>query len=160
MGQLLVGAVIALVGFSANLNATELDREGERANVMTRAKDLPGTLVVRISDKTGVAEVAHVAQELKEEKLNVDLSFSAVKVGESYAASSLKVFGQKELDQERGQESWYFYWGYRGGYYYPSYWYAGYGYGYTPYYNYWWGGYSYYYYRPYYYYPYYRPCCW
>ncbi len=159
-GLLLVGSCLMTLNALAS---EELDHDKKMTNVQERVKSLPGTVVVRVQDGTGVIEIAQAKETLKPKALTNDLSFRAVKMDTAYAYS--KDGGSSplaELDQDRGQETWYFYVGYRGGFYYPSYWYAGYSYAYRPYYSYWYGGYAYSYYNYYNYYPpyYARPCCW
>jgi hypothetical protein len=167
MKHLSLIAIITAVSFALPLSAQqiekplklELDREEEMTNVWGKAKKLPATLVVRVAEGSNVVEVAHVNKSLNgEEVLSKKLTYVAVKEnGEEFSPTS-------ELDKDHGQESWYFYWGYAGAFFYPSYWYAGYAYAYTPYYGFRYGGYAYSYYRPYYYAPARRrapyPCCW
>jgi hypothetical protein len=128
------------------------------------AQRLPQTVVVRISNATGAAEVLETSTALKADASSLaavkDQTFKAADL-----AASTKASGQNtgELDGYVSRDSWYRCWNYYGGNwggywnggwgnrwggygYYPSYNYYGYNYYYQPYYSYYNAGYSYYYY--------------
>jgi hypothetical protein len=123
------------------------------------ASRLPKTVVVRISNATGAAEVLETKAVLK-----ADASSVADVSGKDFKAADLnsKPKSADELDSYVSRDSWYRCWnnyGNWGGYwnggwgnswggygYYPSYSYYGYNYYYHPYYSYSSSYYSYYYY--------------
>ncbi|MNL43775.1 hypothetical protein D3C87_1663040 [compost metagenome] len=130
MKHLILVAALALAGFSAS--AGELDNESSVTN-----QSMNGTIVVRVDTRTNAVAVLatdavmqnnHEAQALAQES-----TFSPM------PAKNLA----KELDQDGGASSWYWYGGYNQ-YYYSSMYY--YGNWYNPCYNYNWGYYRYYYY--------------
>ncbi len=123
-------------------------------NMVTRARDLPATVVVRHNRATNRLEVLHS---------NERLSGSAATVGALANARWVPVELNKpvrnELDRDTSRSSWffslgfnpffYFNLGYSNPYYYyvPSYYYGGYSYSYMPYYYYGYAPYNYYFYR-------------
>lgn len=162
--KLLIATVVMVTGFAAF--GEELDKE--QINVAERAKEvLPGAIVMRKNEKTGVVEVAHLKKEISMKQL----SEAATKGMKFVPVAPEKEYSQDqfaELNADNSRESWYFAYGYRGyygygygayyggyypyygygSYYYPSYGYAGAYYAYAPYYGYSYAGYAYSYYRP------------
>ena len=130
MKHLILVATLALAGFSAS--AGELDNESSVTN-----QSMNGTIVVRVDTRTNAVAVLatdavmqsnHEAQALAQES-----TFSLM------PAKNLA----KELDQDGGASSWYWYGGYNQ-YYYSSMYY--YGNWYNPCYSYYNNYYRYYYY--------------
>ena len=134
----------SFAGVSAH--AGELDNEKSVTNQQVQlAKDLPATLVMRVNAKTGEVSAFH-----SNEKLSADAKMVQTLANEQFAPVDVhaQVAGQAvgELDKSSSTSSWYFCFP-SFNWYYPSYYYGGFNYGYTPYYNYGWGGYNYYFYR-------------
>lgn len=130
---------IGSVTMGSLAHAGELDNETSVINEQAaRAKDLPGTVIVRVNEMNGEAAVLETSAALslddagKTAILNADF-----KVLPKVAA---------ELDQTSSTSSW-FAWYPRGYYSAPTYYYAGYNYGYRNCYSYSWYGYSWYWYR-------------
>jgi hypothetical protein len=153
----LLSLIVLGIAFAASAAPT--------ANDAAAAKNLPGTLVMRVSEDGKVVSVAHIKEAIDEGKASTvvaNAKFVQVAAGEKY--SSNKFTGTNELDSDNSRESWWFSFGWGAGYYrpyyggygygygypayYPSYVYANYAYPYYPYYNSYYAGYSYYYYRP------------
>lgn len=142
---LLTGLLTASLIFAVQVSAGELDNEKAVTNQQIGfAKNLPGTVVVRIKDGAQFAEVLHA-----NDKLAGDSSSHAVVEKSSFLAmtATQKISGHAvgELDQDSSTSSWYFYFN-NYNYYCPTYYYYGYTYSYSAYYSYYYAGYSYYYY--------------
>ena len=121
--------------------AGELDNEASVTNQAALAKDLPATLVVRINKTTNAVEVMNTKNILKKESIN-----PAQMAAKTFVPMNGKEkISGTELDGDSSSSSWYF--GFPSfNFFSPSYYYGGYNYGYTPYYNYGYGNYNYYYY--------------
>lgn len=133
----------AAISFSA-ANAFGAQENGQSQEQLQHAKDLPGTVVVRIDDKTGEASVLELSATLEVNADNVQA------IGENGAFQPIQTARAElpagELDQNSSSSSWYAWYNY--GYFYrPTYYYWGYRYTYSTYYTYNWYGYSYYWYR-------------
>lgn len=143
------GMVSTIAGYGQSAFANELDRESSVINEQSaRAKDLPGTVVVRINDATGEASVLEVPERLAAD-VNEAKSIAAMSSAfRAIPASGIVEFNSStsELDRNSSTSSWYAWYNY--GYYYtPTYYYWGYTYSYSNYYSYNWYGYSYRWYR-------------
>lgn len=103
------------------------------------AKDLPGTVIVRVDQKTGEASVLETNQTLSQDTSTVAALHAA-----DY--KKISTAGPDELDRVSSTSSW-FAWHHRGHYYAPTYYYYGFSYAYTPCYQYTYGGYYYSWYR-------------
>jgi hypothetical protein len=134
MKLLLLTAILTL-NTGAFAFAGELDNESSITN-----QSMNGTVVIRVdsrSNKTSVLSSQQVVANDSEAKALVqEGSFKEV------PAANLK----KELDQDGGASSWYFYGGYSPYYSYNMYWYGSW---YTPCYSYNYNYYNYYYYSYY-----------
>jgi hypothetical protein len=143
-----LGMVSTIAGFGQIAFANELDREASVINEQSvRAKDLPGTVVVRINNATGEASVLEVPERLAAD-VNEAKSIAAMSSAfRAIPASGIVEFKTTaELDRNSSTSSWYAWYNY--GYYYtPTYYYWGYTYSYSNYYSYNWYGYSYRWYR-------------
>jgi hypothetical protein len=134
-----IGSLVLSVGYGSLAQAGELDNESTVINEQAaRAKELPGTVVVRVNEKTGEAAVLETSAAL-----SVDDAGKNALLGAEFKALP-KVAA--ELDQSSSTSSW-FGWYPRGYYRAPVYYYAGYNYAYRTYYSYSWYGYSWYWYR-------------
>jgi hypothetical protein len=126
-------------------HASELDRESAIINEQAfRAKELPGTVVVRLNERTGEASVIELSDRLEAS------SDSARLVADMAGFKPVPASGVQtpagELDRSSSASSWYAWYNYN--YYYaPTYYYWGYTYAYRTYYSYNWYGYAYYWYR-------------
>lgn len=150
----------SVVGLSASIAMaqSELDNESKVTNRMERPANLPGTLIMRVNEKTNEVQVLHLQDELAADQATVanfaDAKFHTVNADQKYAQQEFN-----ELDSDKAVTSWYFYYGYNPyaygygyGYYnyYTPYYYYGYAaYAYAPYYSYNYYGWNYGYYRPY-----------
>lgn len=137
----LLAATIALGFFAvpALVCAGELDNRNYGANEMAvRANDLPGTVVVRVDNRTGTTGVLNVAGKLDQKTADIKAL-----AAETYAA--MPANGVQELNQSSGTTSWYVCYDY-GYFWQPTYTYWGYSYPYVNYYYYSYGYYSYYWY--------------
>jgi hypothetical protein len=140
--------IIGLASVSLSSASTELDREASVINEQSaRAKDLPGTVVVRVNEATGEASVLELKERLQADSNEVkaiaamDSAFRAIP-----ASGIIEMNAATELDRNSSASSWYAWYNY--GYYYtPTYYYWGYSYSYSNYYAYNWYGYSYRWYR-------------
>lgn len=148
----LFAAIAGAAAVSTSVSfASELDNESSVINEQSaRAKDLPGTVVVRVNEATGEASVLEVSERLVADALDMkgakavasmDAEFRAIPA--SGILSSLK---SNELDRNSSSSSWYAWYNYSYAYA-PTYYYWGYTYAYTNYYAYNWYGYAYYWYR-------------
>lgn len=133
-------------GIFSNAFAGELDNGAVQAAL---AKNLPGTVVVRVNEK-GEASVLETSEKLAQDKKTISALHSAN--FKSLEAQS----GTAELDRESGAASWFAYYpsyygrGYayfQPAYYAPVYYSYGYSYAYTNCYSYSYYGYNYYWYR-------------
>jgi len=143
----LFAAALALTATmtTVSAHAGELDNEKSVTNQQVQlAKDLPATLVMRVDQKTGAIQAFHSS-------LKLPASAEAIQKvsAQTFAPVDLKgqVAGRAvgELDRASSSSSWYFCFP-NYNWYTPSYYYGGYNYGYSPYYNYGYGGYNYYFY--------------
>lgn len=136
-------AIVLMTFGSASLTplaqANELDNENLVINEQAvLAQNLPATVVVRVNEASGEAQVLESARAL-----------TAIETEKSsLAAANFKSLPKapNELDQASSTASWYA-WYPRGYYFAPTYYYSGYTYGYRNYYSYSYYGYSYYWYR-------------
>ncbi len=127
---------------SVSAHAGELDNEKAVTNQQVQlAKDLPATLVMRVDQKTGAIQALHSMTKLPADAQSVQgiaaQTFSPVDVKTQVAGRPAG-----ELDQSSSTSSWYFCFS-NYNWFAPSYYYGGYNYGYTPYFNYGFGGYNY-----------------
>jgi hypothetical protein len=144
-----VVAFFALQTGSIEINkavaSNELDQESRIINEQARrAKELPGTVVVRIQQQTGQASVLELTDRLEASadsaRLVADLAGF-----KSIPASGVQSPPAGELDRNSSASSWYAF--YNSGYFYaPTYYYWGYTFAYRSYYSYNWSGYAYYWY--------------
>lgn len=153
MARTILTALAVVLGLSATANANDQAQ---------RTKDLPGTVVIRIDERTGEATVSHLSAVLEDNEAN-----KAAVAGTQFRA--LPTPGEEELNRDTSRSSWFVHYGRRGHHHgsYPVYGHSGYaGYGsvyppiYTPtfvsygyvvpfvgYCNYVWGGFRYLWYR-------------
>lgn len=138
--RILLIALALTVMTAVNAKATgELDNEALVTNEqILLAQDLPATLVIRVKAGSENFEVFQSATPL-----NTDTATLASVHASPFTPMTPDLLG--ELDRDSSQSSWYlafplYNWSY------PGYYYHGYYYGYSSYYQYSWGGYSYYYY--------------
>lgn len=128
-------------GISTPSVAGELDNERSVINEEAlRAKDLPGTVIVRVNDKTGEASVLETSKTLSQDAAS---QAAVANMGTEFKVVSNDV---KEIDQMKSTSSWYV-WFNTSRFYVPTYYYYGYTYSYRPCYSYSYYGYSYYWYR-------------
>ena len=145
--SIFAAAVAITATFTAiSAHAGELDNEKSVTNQQIQmAKDLPATLVMRVDQKTGAVQALHSIA-----KLPADAAAIQAIAGQTFAPVDLKaqVAGRPvgELDQSSSSSSWYFCFP-QYNWFAPSYYYGGFNYGYTPYFNYGFGGYNYSFYR-------------
>jgi hypothetical protein len=145
-GLLAVSAAAAFIftavsGMSTLAIASELDNEKAFTNMSQRAAELPGTVVVRVSQSNPKdVAVLHVEDRLKP-------GTSTQKLVSTSSFETMPLTGQmtREIDQGSSTSSWYF-WFNHGSWYAPTYYYSGYTYSYTNYWSVGWGGYNYWYY--------------
>lgn len=138
--------ILALFAFSTTgvvttAGAGELDNENSVINEQARrAKDLPGTVVVRVNQKTGEASVLESATALPTDQTGV--ATVERRAGEFKSISTAAV--PHELDKDSATPAWYvsFSYGWT-----PVYYYYNYVYNYVPCYTYRWSDYVYYWYR-------------
>ena len=129
------------LGISTPSVAGELDNERSVINEEAlRAKDLPGTVIVRVNDKTGEASVLETSKTLSQDAAS---QAAVANMGTEFKVVSNDV---KEIDQMKSISSWYV-WFNTSRFYVPTYYYYGYTYSYRPCYSYSYYGYSYYWYR-------------
>lgn len=137
----LMVATAALLTFSGNVQAQELDNEAQVTNEqIALSKDIPATLVVRTNEATGEVQILH-----SNAKLAGDASSTAAVAGAQFAKVDASAISNGELDKDSSSSSWYFC--FNRSYSYPAYYYGGYNYSYNYYNSYNWGGWNYSYYR-------------
>lgn len=129
------------LGMGTSAFAGELDNEKTVINEEAlRAKDLPGTVIVRVNDKTGQASVLETSKSLSQDAAS---QAAVASMGGEFKTVSNNV---KEIDQMKSTSSWYVWFNFAS-YFVPTYYYYGYTYTYRPWYSYSYYGYSYYWYR-------------
>ncbi len=135
--MILVSALMATLATPAF--AGELDNEAKIINEQAlRAKDLPGTVVVRVNEK-GEASVLETSERLAQDTKTIEAVHK-------FKFTKIDAAGTQELDRASSTSSW-FAWYNRSYYYAPTYYYSGYNYSYWNCYNYAYAGYNYYWYR-------------
>lgn len=143
------GMVSTFASFSQFAFANELDSESSVINEQSaRAKDLPGTVVVRINEATGEASVLEISERLTADAKEAKSIAAMSSAFRAIPPSGIVEFNTatSELDRNSSTSSWYAWYNY--GYFYtPTYYYWGYTYSYSSYYSYNWYGYSYRWYR-------------
>lgn len=141
-------SAITVAGLGQFSYANELDHEALVINEQSaRAKDLPGTVVVRINEATGEASVLEIPERLAADATEAK---AIAAMGSEFraipASGIIELNTATELDRNSSTSSWYAWYNY--GYFYtPTYYYWGYRYTYSNYYRYNWYGYSYLWYR-------------
>ena len=131
--------VLATIPFISAAHAGELDNESKVVNEEAmRAKDLPGTVVVRVDEK-GQASVLETSAALTQDEATKASLHSA-------NFKPINSAGKAELDRASSTSSW-FAWFNVGYYYAPTYYYYGYSYAYSNCYQYNYWGYRYTWYR-------------
>ena len=138
-----IAAVAAALLLGPIAHAGELEDEKLITNEQMRlSAELPATLVVRTNAESGLTQVLNSRDALPVDehlagRLATRPGFVDIRLDETKQAG--------ELDQDSSQSSWYFC--FPGSWYYPTYYYYGYAYAYSPYGSYYYGGYYYYFYR-------------
>lgn len=131
--------VLAALPFISTAYAGELDNESKVVNEQAlRAKELPGTVIVRVDEK-GQASVLETSAALTQDEATKATLHSA-------NFKPITSAGTAELDRTSATASW-FAWFNVGYYYAPTYYYYGYNYSYSNCYQYNYWGYRYTWYR-------------